>query len=398
MKLQAEQFHQTAPHKLEIKKGGGCIGCFGIPFFFAGIFILFVGAQIIPVSNAAEIPWWAWVLLVGMGLIFTAVGAAIVFGRRWITLDNTSGRIWIAWGLLMPMRGQAYFLKDYERVVINYDAGDSKTDVSYTIVLKSLTGSELDMLNSQNFGIIHNQALILMNFLNLPLEDNSSDNSITIKPGAAATIGITIREIEDAAPPKTLKCDIQMSENELILSIPSAKFSPLNLLGLFFPLIFALFFMGNVLSFFSHTQTPLAVQLVFIGFVGLFFILIPALTILKRFVSSHGFSMVITVNNAGIELQSNRQSRTISRENIINLDYGTTDSAISGIKTNRMGQSNSYYTNSYIPAWMARLQRFVRSKGIIVKSREGIFYIGAGLPDDELVYLYSLISSYLTKE
>ncbi|MCK9309775.1 MAG: hypothetical protein M0P99_05835, partial [Candidatus Cloacimonetes bacterium] len=90
-----------------------------------------------------------------------------------------------------------------------------------------------------------------------------------------------------------------------------------------------------------------------------------------------------------------RQSKTISRESIISLDYATIESTFSRITTSGNGQS---YVNNYTPAWMERLRRFARSKGVIVKSREGVFYIGAGLPDAELVYLYSLISGYFTTE
>ena len=395
MKQQTEQFLQSTPNKLELKKGGGCFGCFGIPFLLGGMFVLFIVAQIIPVSNAADIPWWAWILMAGMGLIFTAVGAAIAFGRRWVTLDNASGRIWIAWGLLRPMRGQAYYLKDYDRVVINYDPGDSDTAGSYTILLKSLNGGELNMLNSQDFGIAHNQAMILMNFLNLPLDDNSSDRPVTIKPKEAVAAGVAIREVKDVAEPETLLCDIQISEQELTISIPNAKFSPFNLIGLMFPVIFALIFIANVLPFFNNTQTPLVVKIVFFGFIGLFFVLIPALTVLNKYVSSHGFSMVVTVNKAGIVMRQKRQSKTISRESIISLDYATIESTFSRITTSGNGQS---YVNNYTPAWMERLRRFARSKGVIVKSREGVFYIGAGLPDAELVYLYSLISGYFTTE
>jgi hypothetical protein len=160
-------------------------------------------------------------------------------------------------------------------------------------------------------------------------------------------------------------------------------------------MIFALIFVLNVLPFFNNTQTPLVVKIVFLGFIGLFFVLIPALTVLNKYVSSHGFSMVVTVNKAGIVMRQKRQSKTISRESISSLDYATIESTFSRITTSGNGQS---YANNYTPAWIERLRRFARSKGVIVKSREGVFYIGAGLPDAELVYLYSLISGYFTTE
>ena len=59
---------------------------FGLPFFSAGIFMLLAVTAIIPVSNSGAMPPWGWLALTGMGLVFTAVGAAFVFGRAWTTL------------------------------------------------------------------------------------------------------------------------------------------------------------------------------------------------------------------------------------------------------------------------------------------------------------------------
>ena len=40
VKYQEPLFRPASPNRLEMHKGGGCIGCFGIPFFAAGIFML----------------------------------------------------------------------------------------------------------------------------------------------------------------------------------------------------------------------------------------------------------------------------------------------------------------------------------------------------------------------
>ena len=389
MKLKADQFHQTDTNRLELKRGGGCIGCFGVPFFLAGIFMFFIGMTIIPISNASALPWWAWILLLGMGAIFAAAGIGFMFGRNWITLDNLNGRIWTAWGLLRPMRGQSYFLKDYEKVVTYYSPGDSKTPPSYSIVLKSLMGGELRMLSSSDFVLAHNQALLLMNFLNLPLEDNSSEHTVIVKPGIVATEELTVRGIRAVPKPEFLTCDIRTDENGLHIKVPAAPFSPFSLLGLFFPLIIALIFITNMLMFFRGNQAPLALKMIFVGFIGLFFILIPAVVVFKRYLASHGIAMEVTVDKNGIVILQNRQSKTIGRESILSLDYGTVETAFDTVASSN-GQANGYISSP----WMARIQRFARSKGVTVKTREGEIYIGAGLPDAEVEYLYYLISRY----
>jgi len=384
MKPLAEQFVQTAPHKLELKRGGGCLGWFGLPFFLAGLFMLLISMRLIPVSNAAEIPWWNWIIIVGMGLVFTAVGGVMVFGRTWITVDIAKGRIWIARGLLQPMWGRTYNLKDYHSILLNQVSGDSDSADSYEIVFKSVTGGELPMLSSQDYGCAHAQALLLAGFVQLPLEDRSSDHHDIIKPGALKqklSEPVFSREFKVATPPPAMKSDIRVNGEEVTISIPKPKISPYNLLELLIPFGIATYFGRSILPFFSHTGTPIQVQMGFGGFVGLFFVLLPLISILKRYLAAKGYFYVVIVNRGGITIKQNRLSKTIPADRIIALDYATTETALRGIAN--------------APAWVASLQRLVRSKGVIIKSKDGFFNIAAGLANEEVEYLYTVIKQYL---
>ncbi|PKN72680.1 MAG: hypothetical protein CVU50_05945 [Candidatus Cloacimonetes bacterium HGW-Cloacimonetes-3] len=397
-KPKVEQFRQTTPNKLELKKGGGCLGCFGLPFFLAGLFLLLTGVQLIPVSNAAEIPWWGWILLSCMGLVFTTVGGSLVFGRRWVTIDNASGRIWIAWGLLMPMWGKAHDLNDYGRIILSFVAGDSDTADSYLVILKSLTDAELPMLSSQDYGEAYAQALLLRDFVQLPLEDRSSEHALTTKPGDVKqelNAPVFNREIKVVSPPGTLKSDIKLNDSGVTISIPNAKYSPFYLLELLLPLCMALVFGSRVLPFFGHTGTPIQVQMGFGGFVGLFFVLMPLISVLKRYKASKGYVMVVNVDSRGITIKRRKQTKTIAAERIIAIDYGTTDTALYGVVNTRNSWGTGRSSTAYASPWMTRLQRFARAKGVIIKSKDGIFYIGTGLPDDEVVYLYALFKQSL---
>ena len=102
----AGPFRLVAPDRLQIKEGGGCLSVFGLPFLLAGIFVVLIGLRIVPVRNAADVPVWAWPLIVLMGLVFVVVGGGLVLGRRWITLDTTRGTLRRQWGLLVPLRGR----------------------------------------------------------------------------------------------------------------------------------------------------------------------------------------------------------------------------------------------------------------------------------------------------
>ena len=65
------------------------MSAFGLPFFAAGVFVILSVAGVIPISNASDVRGWASVAMAFMGLVFTAVGGTLVFGRIWTTLDVT---------------------------------------------------------------------------------------------------------------------------------------------------------------------------------------------------------------------------------------------------------------------------------------------------------------------
>jgi hypothetical protein len=46
-----------------------------------------------------------------------------------------------------------------------------------------------------------------------------------------------------------------------------------------------------------------------------------------------------------------------------------------------------------MPAWVTHLKRLSPAKGVAIKSLDGISYIGAGLADEEVYYLYCLIKN-----
>lgn len=398
MKQAGNQFYQSAPDRLEMKKGGGCIGCFGIPFFAAGIFILLMGLQIIPVSNASEMPWWSWIIVLLMGLVFTGVGATLVFGRGWISINTTQRRVWLAWGLLRPMRGKIYDLDAYRKICLSFVAGDSDTADSYTLALKSNTGGELALCSFQDYGKAHSQGELLMSFLKLPLEDLSSDHARIISPDSPRLEEI---KTEVPNPPAELKCHIQSTPNGLELSLPGPAFKPVMLLELLIPLLIVLIYGSKVMHFFSSSHTPAAVSNVFLGFFFLMFIFIPLISTTKRYLASKRYSYTLYVDAKGISLLRKGQGKKgrieLSRNQIIALDYGTTDSgfkrSLEATATNSLERKMPVSHN--IPDWVYKLQRFSRAKGVIIKSQVGVFYFGAGLPDEEVYYLYSLIREQL---
>ncbi len=403
-------FRQTAPDRLELKKGGGCIGLFGTPFFLAGLFILLISMQIIPVSNANDIPWFGWIFMSFMGLIFTGVGAGLMFGRSWISINKTKHRIWKAWGLLRPMKGEQYDLGNYSGVVLSFIRGDSDTADSFSITLKSDKGKpELDISSSLNYGTALEQAMLLSKFLDFHLEDKTTDHHVKILPDEiemGKTHG-SKDEIPDISPqPALMKCKISETDEGLQISIPGPAFSVFNFIGLLFPLFILLVIVLPLSSFFNNTNTPAFVQYFFLGFIGLFFVLTPLIQTLKSYRLSQSFTTIVNVNNKGITIDNKllrtRYSVFIPAEEIIGIDYGTSDSAVSLAMDNSVSEGNRDVKAGGVsapyapfPRWMVWLRKLARSKGVFIKSKKDIYAFGAGLPDEEVYHLYTLVVHYL---
>jgi hypothetical protein len=192
-------FRQVAPDQLQVREGGGCLCLFGLPFLAAGILVTLIGVGIVPVQNAAQVPAWAWPLILLMGLIFVAVGGDLVLGRRWTTLDTGRGIIRKQWGLLVPLRGEEYPAHDYEAVLLSFETGDSDTADRYPVLLRAGTGrADLALSSTSQYGESRDQAAAVARFLGFPLVDTSTDHeSVTRADRVDAPFQERLRTGED---------------------------------------------------------------------------------------------------------------------------------------------------------------------------------------------------------
>jgi len=108
---------------LEIRSGGGCISIFGLPFLLAGLFVMQIPLETIPMKGSPGTLPSIFVVL--FGFVFAAVGAALVFGRSGIILDRGTGRIIQWFGLLVPMKRKEYLLDSIRQVEMDFFSGDS---------------------------------------------------------------------------------------------------------------------------------------------------------------------------------------------------------------------------------------------------------------------------------
>ncbi len=407
-----DAFRQVGPDQLRIREGGGCLSLFGLPFFVAGVFVTLIGVRVVPVSNAADVPAWAWPLISLMGLAFVAVGGGLMLGRRWITLDRAQGAIRKQSGLLVPMKGAEYSLRDYEAVTLRFEAGDSDSADRYLVLLKARTGQADFLLSTSTmYGESRDRAAAAAKFLDLPLVDASTDHeSVVAAHQADATFQERLRagegRREEAVRPLRMQTQVRESGSAVEIVLPGPGFRPGSLVGLIVSVGLLTYVAPELLRFFRQTHTPETVQIVIFGVAVLFLVLVPLRGVINSAVLAARGRTVVTATAAGIVIDEHdawrAKSMRIPGADILGLDYGTADARLHSARrfaaqrAPQVGQAAlSAGPDRPAPRWLVALGRFAKAKGIIVKGRNGLITFGAGLPDDEIRYLYAVVSRAL---
>ena len=389
---------QVAPDRLEVKEGGGCLALFGIPFLAAGIFVTLIAARIVPVQNAADVPAWAWPLILLMGLAFVAVGGGLVLGRRWTILDAGRGTILKQWGLLVPMRGETHSLADYDAVVVRFEAGDSDSADRYPVLLRAKGGgADLALQSATQYGESREAAAAIAKFLRLPLVDAATTHESVLAadladaPFPEQPPGADLRG--DAPRPLRMQSQVRESSRTLEIILPGPGFQWRKLVGPAISIGVLSYLAPQLLRFFRQTHTPEAVQTALLGFAVFLFVVIPLVGIFNAArLASRGRTLV-TASPEGIVIEERgawrARSTRLPAGEILGVDYGTAEDAFTSAQ--RGAEQRVPARRGVAPRWLAVMRRLAASKGITVKSRKGLFTFGAGLPDDEVRYLHALV-------
>ena len=390
---------QPAPDRLVIREGGGCLSLFGLPFLAAGVFLVLVGLQVIPMSNRDEVPGWAWPALFLMGLVFAAVGVNLVFGRRWITLDAGRGIIVRQAGLLVPIRREEHRAADFVGVRLGFEEGDSDTSDRFPI---ELVGKEerqpLALASPLDFAAGRDQAEFIARFLGLPFIDATTDHAVTLTPGRAEAPP----PIEYAPQPPFLQSRVEQVTGGVRIVVPAPGFRLHRLLGFLPPAAILLYGVPLLIDFFDRTRTPDYVQYFFVGFILLFFVALPSLGTVNGIIRSVRGRTVVAAAGEGVRIEKQgawrKKLTVIAAGEIFGVDYAPAEGAWRAAARSARTRYARRPSPSVPPAasdgpgWVRRL---IRSKGVLVKCRQGIIAFGAGLPDDELRYLSRLLERAL---
>ena len=267
---------KVSDDRIEIRSGGGCVSLLGLPFLLAGC-----GVIVATVSGAFDGPPAVGIIF---GCVFALVGTLIVFGRAGFEIDAKS-RTYRKWyRLLMLTKETTGTLDGFGRVAIDREVRHSKNS-TYTVYPIRLVGQEgkLDIEESRDADKARSDAEAIAKTLAMPLADRTGSEEVVRD---AEHLDESLRErrrrtgeapSELPEPPEGMKTQFHTEGKEMIMEIPPAGFTPGALLCLLpaviVPTFVVLFFLRPMLRDFEKMPKPFL--FIFVGFLGVFFILLP---------------------------------------------------------------------------------------------------------------------------
>lgn len=382
------------------------MGAFGLVFFAAGVFMLIVVAGIVPVNNADEMSRLGWVVLLLMGVVFSAVGGTLAFGRSWTTLDVSQRLVIKQWGLLIPFREQTHTLDGYTAVTLGFVQGDSDSADRFPTGLKAKSGADLPLCSFTTYETSRECGVAIARHLKLDIEDATTDHHVRLTP-ADADRPIRQRPFdpvrEVAVPrPAGARSDVSREDGGVRIVIPDPPVHPAALAGGLIPIVILAFLASWLMDFFRHTRTPDPIGWAFIGGLTFMFGFLPAMTVFNGYRRSRRGGTIVHVSPTGIDIKERGAWKTRSTavheaSDILDVDFSTRESAAASLRV--AAEQEAMQSTGQDPAtagpsttrltkWLAQ---FAKGRGLTVKTRTGLTTFGAGLEDEEIRYLYSIV-------
>ena len=385
-------FRRTSPSTLELRERGPWIAVlFGMPLFLAGVYLALSLTRVLP-EDIAPRPDWNVLVIALVSLSFLAMGGVMLFGRRWLTLDRSSGSVLRQQGLLVPMLNEVRSLGEFTAVVLAFDPGNSDSPVRYPVRLRAVGGRDFVVREPLQFAEARKLAEYLSRFLHLPLADTTTDHETVVRPEQA---GDNLRdrllrgeaESERQIPPVRMRSKVTESSEETIILIPGPSFPLSGVLGVVVPLVFIF---GVVAV--SLTKRGLAGDALLIV---MLILCIPAIFFgVNLMVDGSRRRTTVRASPAGLALEQRGAWRThtklVSASEILDMDLSTFEGAYKSRRNPFLTSADSATAN-----WRTTLWGWIPSRGIVVKSRREAITFGEGLPAGELQFLRSVLRKAL---
>jgi hypothetical protein len=400
-------FRFTTPDRLQIREGGGCMSVFGLPFFGAGVFLFLTMIGAVPVSNADEMPMWAWPFMVLMAVAFTAVGGGLAFGRSWTTIDRAQRQVIKHLGLLMPMHERIVPLDGYTVVTLGFEQGDSDSVDKFPVGLKHPAGSVLALCSFTDYAQARESAKAVAAHLQFEIEDASTDHPVRLTVSEADR-SFRQRLRREATPhsepvrPPGARSRVTRDLGEVTIVIPSRPMHPLTIATTLIPIAIILAIGPPLSTFFKESNTPDPVGWAFLGFLVLFFGVLPVSTIAGSFLRSRRGATIVEISRERLRILERgiwrtRQVASFDEDDILDVDYSSRESSSASARRAAEQQAFAAHPDATqvvsprVDRIITKLARFAQSKGVTLKTRKGITTFGQGLGDEEIRYLCTVV-------
>ena len=229
---------------IEKRSGGGLLVLFGLLFTGVGLFLLtlpFGGPG--PTGSAAPVP-----VRLLFTLVFSAVGLALIFYRRGISLDRRHRITTVWWGFPMPLRQTPRAWAEFTLVALTREIRKSKNSTYTVYPVRAIgQGKPLKFEEPQDYQAARRTAEQVAEFMGLPLHDSSSGHAVIRQPGELnEPLGHRLKRTGDPAtalpaPPAGMRSRLFQKDRSVLMEIPAPPPNPLLLIALIGSVGFTLF-------------------------------------------------------------------------------------------------------------------------------------------------------------
>ena len=401
----------AGPGRLAIREGGGCLTLFGLPFFATGVFMLLASFGVVTMRSDGQPVTQATLLAVGV--LFTLVGTVLSFGRAITTIDLGPHVVTKQWRILLPVRTRTYELGNYNTVTLAFVQGDSDSADKYPIGLKGNAVAPLTLCSPLQYDEARRCATAVAKLVGLDIEDTSTDHPLRVTASEAdAALQDRLRSSAVATTavtrPSVMASEVTDNSGIVRIVMPMPPLHPLAAIGGLFPSVFAIGMLAW-LGFFSGTRPLTPVEWIFAGVLFLGFGLLPATSVVGRWLRSRVGRTIATISTQELRVQQRgivrtRTTAALPASEILDVDFSTKESVVASARRRaeqqtasmREGAASRSATGPSTEWVFATLNRFAKGKGIIVKTRSGITTFGEGLADEEVRYLHATIRRALS--
>lgn len=384
-------FDDPGGRYIEIRKGGGCLTLFGMPFLLAGLAVI-AGSLGFFGQRPPDISALFGVLF---GLAFTTVGAMIAFWRGGVKIDR-HGTVTSWWGLIGPWKTTDRRLTDFQAVRIAKEVRNSNNS-TYTIYPVRIASNRVDdvkIQESQKYEDSRQLAERLAKFTSLPLIDASSGSEVVRQPDHLdMSLKDQLRttgpgELPD--PPPNLRSTIRKKGRDIMIEPPQQSAPWLAGLLVIPFIIIPFIMMGIFFSMFKNSGNQGTQWLIFAFPV---IATLPLILLWKRKTAAFTTTQRLIVSpEQGIRLESVRKNGVVQVKNKLSA-HELEEIVVP--KQDIQSLAGDHGADTQIPEFVKAIAAATGKTGMVLRGDTGAIVFGGTLDREELLYLERLIKHTL---